>query len=327
MLFEKKINTDLLFFICLFVSTTILIMSCNNKNDDDATDNSLSNAPWHGWNKYEIKPEDSLVRLGHDLIENTSYYFGPKGKIAAISNGMNCQNCHIDGGIVPYGNNFSAVISTYPRFNNRSNDSQSIAGRVNDCFERSLNGKAIDTMGHEMKAFIAYFHWLGDDIPKGTRPLGSGVPQLKFMSRAADPSKGKTVFVNNCQRCHGYNGEGQPNAYATGYIYPPLWGPNSYNTGAGMYRLASCAGFIKNNMPFMEASYRHPKLKEEEAWDVAAFINSQPRPVKQTKNDYPNLARKPIDNPTGPYIDTFSEEQHKYGPFNPIKIAMGKLKK
>ncbi len=327
MLFKKKTNTALLFFICLFVSTTILIMSCNNKNEDDAKDKYLSNAPWYGWNKYEIKPEDSLVRLGHDLIENTSYYFGPKGKIAAISNGMNCQNCHIDGGIIPYGNNFSAVISTYPRFNNRSNDSQSIPSRINDCFQRSLNGKAIDTAGHEMKAFIAYFHWLGDDIPKGTRPLGSGVPQLKFMNRAADPSKGKIVFVNNCQRCHGDNGEGQPNANATGYIYPPLWGANSYNTSAGMYRLSSCAGFIKNNMPFMEANYLHPKLKEEEAWDVAAFINSQPRPVAQTKNDYPNLARKPIDNPVGPYIDTFSEAQHKYGPFKPIKLAMDKLKK
>ncbi len=327
MLFARKINITCFIIICLIVITTILLVSCNSKNDDDRKNRSLSNSPWYGWNKYQIKPEDSLVRLGHDLIENTSYYFGPKGKIAAISNGMNCQNCHIDGGTIPYGNNFSAVIATYPRFNNRSNDSQSIASRVNDCFERSLNGKAIDTTGLEMRAFLAYFHWLGDDIPKGKKPLGSGVPQLKYMDRSADPSKGKMVFVNNCQRCHGNSGEGQPNATASGYIYPPLWGANSYNTGAGMYRLSSCAGFIKNNMPLIEASYQHPKLKEEEAWDVAAFINSQPRPVIQTKNDYPNLARKPIDNPTGPYIDTFSEAQHKYGPFKPIKLAMDKLKK
>jgi thiosulfate dehydrogenase len=317
----KKIKAINLFYK---IAAGIILTSCNN---NDKIKKLPPETPWYGWNKYQIKPEDSLVRLGHDLIENTSYYFGPKGKIAAISNGMNCQNCHIQGGIVPWGNNFSAVIISYPRFNARSGKTMSISRRVNDCFERSLNGTAIDTMSREMNAIIAYMHWIGDDIPKGKKPLGSGIMQLKYLDRAADPAKGEIVYTTTCQRCHGTDGQGQINGDASGYIYPPLWGENSYNTGAGMYRLSGFAGFVKNNMPFLEAQYDHPKLTDEEAWDVAAYVNSKPRPLIKNKNDYPDVSKKPIDAPVGPYADTFSEIQHKFGPFKPIINFMNELKK
>ena len=317
----KKINAINLF--CKITACVILI-SCDNNNHEIK---KLSpETPWYGWNKYQIKPEDSLARLGHDLVENTSYYFGPKGKIAAISNGMNCQNCHIQGGIIPWGNNFSAVIISYPRFNARSGETMSISRRVNDCFERSLNGAAIDTTSREMNAIIAYMHWIGDDVPKHKKPLGSGIMRLKYLDRAADPAKGKIVYTITCQRCHGTDGQGQINGDASGYIYPPLWGENSYNTGAGMYRLSGFAGFVKNNMPFLEAQYDHPKLTDEEAWDVAAYVNSQPRPLIKNKNDYPDVSKKPIDAPFGPYADTFSERQHKFGPFKPIINSMKETK-
>ena len=322
---KKTIGLYIILFFA-FVAETIFLSSCAYHNDKEIKNDLPSEAPWYGWNKYQIKPEDSLVRLGHDLIENTSYYFGPKGKIAAISNGMNCQNCHIQGGIIPWGNNFSAVIMSYPRFSYRSGKMMSISRRVNDCFERSLNGKAIDTTSHEMQAIIAYMHWIGDDIPKDKKPLGSGIMQLPFLDRAADPAKGRKVYVNTCQRCHGANGQGQPNADASGYLYPPLWGENSYNTGAGLYRISGFAGFIKTNMPFPETTYDHPKLTNEEAWDVAAYVNSQPRPLNKNKNDFPDISKKLIDDPAGPYADTFSEEQHKFGPFKPIKDAMEKIK-
>ncbi len=315
-------------FIVLSLIIVINITSLSSCNNNDVVKNDpLPEAPWYGWNKYQIKPEDSLVRLGHDLIENTSYYFGPKGKVAAISNGMNCQNCHINGGIVPWGNNFSAVIISYPRFNNRSCKIMSISRRINDCFERSLNGSAIDTNSREMNAIIAYMHWIGDDIPKGKKPLGSGIMQLPYLNRPADPVRGEKVYINRCQRCHGINGQGQPNADSSGYIYPPLWGENSYNTGAGLYRISGFAGFVKNNMPFLEAEYDHPKLSDEEAWDVAAYVNSQPHPLIKNKNDYPDVLKKPIDAPLGPYADTFSEKQHKFGPFKPIEDALRKIKK
>jgi thiosulfate dehydrogenase len=300
----------------------VLLPSCKISADKEIINDSIPASPWYGWNKYQIKPEDSLVRLGYYLIENTSYYFGPKGKIAAITNGMNCQNCHIQGGIIPWGNNFSAVISTYPRFSYRSGKMMSISRRINDCFERSLNGIAIDTNSHEMKAIIAYMHWIGDDIPPGKKPLGSGIMKLKYLDRAADAAKGQVVFINNCQRCHGKNGEGQISQNSSGFIYPPLWGSHSFNTGAGLYRISGFAGFVKNNMPFGESNYEHPKLTDEEAWDVAAFVNSQPRPLIKNKIDYPDISKKEIDNPNGPYSDTFSEQQHKYGPYKPIIEAL-----
>lgn len=316
-------------FIFLFLITggnILSLTSCNIRNEETKND-SLREAPWYGWNEYQIKPEDSLVRLGYDLIKNTSYYFGPKGKVAAISNGMNCQNCHIRGGIIPWGNNFSAVVMSYPRFNNRSNKIMSLSRRINDCFERSLNGSAIDTTGHEMQAIIAYMHWIGDDIPKDKKPLGSGIMQLPYLNRPADPLKGKQVYINTCQRCHGVNGQGLPNDDESGYVYPPLWGEHSYNTGAGLYRISGFAGFVKTNMPFLEAEYDHPKLTDEEAWDVAAYVNNQPRPPIKNKNDYPDVSKKPIDAPVGPFADTFPEEQHKFGPFKPIIAASQKMKK
>ncbi len=262
-----------------------------------------------------------LIRYGKDLIANTAVYLGPKGKVAAITNGMNCQNCHIEAGAKPFGNCLSAVASTYPVFKPRSGITESIEFRINDCMQRSLNGKTIDSTGREMRAMVAYMKWLGKDVPKGTKPVGAGVGELSFINRAADPEKGKTVFAVQCSRCHGANGEGQPNVDNTAYTYPPLWGPHSYNIGAGLYRISKLAAYVKENMPFEIASHENPQLTDEEAWDVAAFINSQPRPVKKFAHDWPDISKKAFDYPFGPYKDGFSELQHKYGPFDAIKKA------
>ncbi len=305
--------------------STALLPSCNIDSNKYAPNDSEPEGPWYGWNKYQIKPEDSLVRLGYYLIDSTSLYFGPKGKIATTTNGMNCQNCHILGGIIPWGNNFSATIMSYPSFSIRSGTTWTLATRINGCFERSLNGSAIDTTSREMQAIIAYMHWLGDDIPRGKKPIASGIMKLSYLDRPADPVKGNIVYVTNCRRCHGKNGEGLSNKNASGFVYPPLWGPDSYNTGAGLYRLSNFAGFVKNNMPFDKADYKHPQLSDEEAWDVAAFVNSQPRPSFDNSKDYPDLSKKPIDYPFAPFADTFSELQHKYGPFKPIEETKKKL--
>jgi thiosulfate dehydrogenase len=296
------------------------LCSCNGSGNGIRSADTTEHV-WRGWNKYQIPLDDTLVRYGHDLIENTSYYLGPQGTIAQITNGMNCQNCHINGGTVPWGNNYSAVYSTYPQFRDRSGTMETIVKRVSDCMERSLNGKAVDSNSTEMKAILAYMKWLGEGVPKKHKPKGSGIMLLPFMERAADPQKGKLVFINKCQRCHGTDGAGQKNISGKGYTYPPLWGEHSYNTAAGLYRLSRFAGFAKNNMPFGEVEYHNPQLTDEEAWDVAAFVNTQPRPSKIFKEDWPDISKKPIDHPFGPYIDGFSESQHKYGPFKPIAEA------
>ncbi|GAC1595300.1 MAG: hypothetical protein NVS3B8_08760 [Chitinophagaceae bacterium] len=276
---------------------------------------------WRGWNKYQIpfySDSGKLIWYGHELIAKTAYYLGTKGIVAHTTNGMNCQNCHLDGGTIPYGNNFGKVYATYPQFRARNNGIQNIYDRVNDCFERSLNGKALDSSTHEMRAIYAYIKWLGEEVPKGVAKGGTSIMKLKYLDRAADPVAGKEVYLTKCQSCHGNNGQGQKDPEAATYVYPPLWGEHSYNDGAGLYRISSFAGFVKNNMPF-GTDYHDPKLTTEEAWDVAAFVNSQPRPHKNQQADWKNIAKKPIDFPFGPYTDSFTEKQHKYGPFNPIK--------
>ncbi|MFD2932582.1 c-type cytochrome [Spirosoma flavum] len=264
--------------------------------------------------------EGQQVRYGRELIAHTAKYLGPTGSVRHLSNGMNCQNCHLDAGTKILGNNYSAVFSTYPKFRERSGSVETIVKRVSDCFERSLGGRAPDSTSREMKAIVAYMQWLGTDVPKGQRPDGVGLVKLDFLARAADSTKGQLVYVAKCQVCHGVKGEGMKVAGASEYIYPPMWGSHSYNDGAGLYRLSGFAGYVKNNMPF-GANYTNPQLTDEESWDVAAFINSMPRPHKDQTTDWPKVAGKPIDFPFGPYADQFGEKQHKFGPFQPIADA------
>ncbi|GAB3890664.1 c-type cytochrome [Spirosoma agri] len=260
------------------------------------------------------------IRYGRELIAHTAKYLGPAGSVKHLSNGMNCQNCHLEAGTKVLGNNYAAVFSTYPKFRERSGSTETIVKRVSDCFERSLGGTAPDSTSREMKAIVAYMRWLGSDVPQGQRPDGVGLTKLAFLDRAADSTKGQLVYAEKCQVCHGAKGEGMKTPGSSEYVYPPMWGPHSYNDGAGLYRLSNFAGYVKNNMPF-GASYASPQLTDEEAWDVAAFINAMPRPHKNQGNDWPRIASKPIDFPFGPYADPFSEHQHKFGPFQPIADA------
>lgn len=269
--------------------------------------------------------EKDLVVYGKDLIVHTSLYYGPNGSVFKLAtNGMNCQNCHLDAGTKVFGNNYSAVASTYPKYRARSGSIESIQKRVNDCFERSLNGHALDTLSKEMKAIVAYIKFLGKTVAKGEKPAGSGLKELAFLERPADPANGKTVYAEKCQSCHQPTGNGLMNAELTAYTYPPLWGNNSYNDGAGLYRLSNFAKFVKCNMP-QGACHNNTQLSDEEAWDVAAFVNSQPRPKKDISKDWPHTNEKPFDHPFGPYADGFTEEQHKYGPFKEIKDKLALL--
>lgn len=271
--------------------------------------------------------EGALIRYGRELIANTSFYLGPGGKIASISNGMNCQNCHLDAGTRSWGNNYSGVFSTYPKYRDRSGTVESVYKRINDCLERSLNGKPLDTAGREVQAIYAYIKWLGQAVPRGVRPPEAGISTLPCSDRAADTVKGEIVYKGKCARCHGQQGTGVWSTDSNRYTYPPLWGPHSYNTGAGLFRLSCLAGYVKDNMPFGAASHAVPQLTDTEAWDVAAFINSRPRPQKTFRGDWPDISRKPFDHPFGPYADSFSESQHKYGPFSPILARKTDTKK
>jgi thiosulfate dehydrogenase len=280
---------------------------------------STVNDPWQAPDVSSL-PNDETgneIRYGRELIAHTADYLGPQGKVMAISNGMNCQNCHLDAGTKPFGNNYSAVASTYPKFRARSGTAETIEKRVNDCIERSLNGHALADDSHEMKAMVSYIKWLGVNVPKGETPKGAGLVELSYLNTSADSAKGKMLYAEKCVVCHGKNGEGIKHPDSTSWTNPPLWGKDSYNNGAGLFRLSRFAGYIKANMP-LGATYLEPQLSDEEAWNIAAYVNSLPRPTKDLSNDWPDISKKPIDHPFGPYADGFDEAQHKYGPFLPI---------
>jgi thiosulfate dehydrogenase len=179
----------------------------------------------------------------------------------------------------------------------------------------------------EMIAIAAYLRSLGAEY----QATGAGQrqatepPPFKTPNRGADLAAGEDVFRTRCTMCHGADGEGLLAAAdrRKGYLFPPLWGPDSFNNGAGMHRVLTAARFIKARMPLGE-----PTLSDGEAFDVAAFVNSKPRPeMPDLERDYPDRAAKPIDNPYGPFADDFPLEQHRFGPFQPIEAYYKALKK
>lgn len=321
------------FVLTIVISTFYFLgffdVNISNRNKSETT--ILTNDSTEFWlapdiNSITDDKQKDLVLYGKELIVHTSKYLGPKGSVSQISNGMNCQNCHMEAGTKIFGNNYGSVAANYPKYRARSGKEEDVYKRVNDCFERSLNGNALDTLSKEMQAIKAYIEFLGSNVEKGKKAEGSGFKDLAFLDRAADPKKGKEVYVAKCQTCHQANGEGVLNADGTEYSFPPLWGDHAYNDKAGLFRLSNFAKYAKYNMP-LGTSHENPQLTDEEAWDVAAFINSQSRPTMETMNDWPQISEKPIDHPFGPFSDEFSEVQHKYGPFKPIKKKKDEKKK
>ncbi len=286
------------------------------------------NKVWVAPDEYlaETDEDAELIQYGRDIIIHTQDYFGENGLVRPASiNNMNCQNCHLEAGTKPYGNNYFAVESTYPQMRPRSGALESIPKRVNDCFERSLNGQPLDTTSREMKAILAYMRWLGTGIPRGERPKGQGLVEVPFLKRPANPSFGQKIYAEKCVSCHGSDGQGMAMPDSPRW-YPPLWGDKSYNEAAGLFRMSRLAGYVKANMPF-GATFQNPQLTDEEAWDVAAFINSQPRPKHPfLAVDWPDITKKPYDHPFAPFADSFPVAQHKYGPFEPI-LAFQKAQK
>ena len=300
----------------LMFFTSVSNSSCTSPADKKVGDSAPKDSlEWAAPDEAQIPatPQGNLIKYGKELIAHTAIYLGPKGRIAALTNGMNCQNCHLDAGRQLYANSFATVAAAYPKFSPRSGLAESIERKINDCMERSLNGKKLDTASYEMKAMVAYIKWVGSDSSVQSKKAG-GTLQPILLSRSANAKKGKTAYKAKCLSCHGNNGEGLPTADSGSYTYPPLWGDGSYNISAGIFRLTKLAGFIKANMPF-GASYKKPQLTDEEAWDIAAFINDQPRKQTSFTTDWPDVSKKPVDYPFGPYTDSFTEVQHKYGPY------------
>lgn len=268
-----------------------------------------------------IMPKE--VKEGYLLIAETPQYLGSKvadTSMRYLGNNLACVNCHLKAGTQAGSASWIGVAERFPKFGGRSNKIGSLEDRVNGCMERSMNGKKLPKDSRQMKAIISYMNWLGEGLPEEKKKEFAGYVSIKLPEVAVDLKHGKAVFTKQCVVCHGENGQGMRLAdNKAGYQYPPLWGEDSYNDGAGMHRVITSAEFIKSNMPFGQASWDNPVLTDQEAFDVAGYINSFSRPHKaNSEKDYPNKKMKPMSTPYGPYADDFSEEQHKYGPFNPI---------
>lgn len=265
-----------------------------------------------------------LARYGHELATRTFAYLGPEvknKKMRYAGNNLACSSCHQESATKPYAMPWVGVSSTFPQYRGRENDLSTVEERVNGCMERSMNGKALPLGSREMKAFVTYIHFLSRGIPVGAELEGAGTKNSKAPNRRADLATGAAVFKAKCQVCHGENGEGRRAGVkgdAQGYVFPPLWGKDTFNNGAGMNRLLMAMRFVKHNMP-QGVTYVAPVLSDEEAFDVAAYVLSQPRPVKaHLERDFPARWNKPIDAAFPPYVDGMSADQHKYGPFPPL---------
>jgi thiosulfate dehydrogenase len=269
-----------------------------------------------------------LAKYGYTLMVDTANQIGPAaadpGKRYG-GNNLNCQSCHLGAGTQSYAIPLVGVWGQFPQYRGREGEIGTLEERVNGCMRRSMNGRDLPLDGREMKAFLAYIKWLSTGIADGAKLVGAGTLGIKEPARAADPKHGAAVFAENCALCHGQDGQGQHAPTGAGYQFPPLWGPDSYNDGAGMGRVLTAAGFVRHNMP-LGTTFSAPVLSDEEAYDVAAYINSKARPtVADLDKDYPNKLQKPADAPYGPYVDGFSVEQHKFGPFAPIRAKIREL--
>jgi thiosulfate dehydrogenase len=273
-----------------------------------------------------------LVRRGRDLITATYAHIGPEVADRSkrfAGNNLACGNCHLQAGTKKFGVPLFGLFGEFPLYSARLGAQITIEERLNSCMTRSMNGRPLPVAAPEMQAMVAYIKFLSTGVAPGQRLPGLGVGKMPELDRAADPARGKAGYATACVACHGPNGAGIRRSLPTtdlGYMVPPLWGGDSFNDGAGMARLITAANFLHFNMPH-GVDYTNPQLSPEQAWDIAAYVISQPRPHKAgLDKDFPDRLEKPVDTPYGPYADGFSEQEHKYGPFAPIRAAIAKLK-
>jgi thiosulfate dehydrogenase len=207
------------------------------------------------------------VMLGERIFENT-----PKYAAKYTGNTLSCRNCHTDRGRNPLSAPLWAAAPQYPIYRSKNHTINSLAMRIADCFRYSQNGTAPPADSPEVLALMAYTNWLATGLPIGIKPKASGYPALAKPAQEPDRKRGEVVYAANCAVCHGTTGQGS--AVAGAQVIPALWGPQSYNWGAGMHTLDNAAAFVFANMPHGAAK----TLTEQQAWDVAAWIDSQPRP-------------------------------------------------
>lgn len=217
-------------------------------------------------------PFGESIQRGREIFLNPGANATPY-----VGNSLACANCHLDAGRRPDSAPMWAAAGMYPTFRGKNKMINTMEDRINGCFTYSMNAPEGPTGGPPppgdqiYKDLESYFHWLATGAPNRVELPGAGYPSLPELEY--DPVRGKDVFEARCAVCHGDDGEGRQDLNGR-YVFPPLWGPDSYNWGAGMHRVNTAAGFIYANMPLGQPY----SLSPQDAWDVAAYVNSHERP-------------------------------------------------
>jgi len=193
---------------------------------------------------------DELVKKGYLLVAESSKYMGPLAedpKLRFAGNNLSCTNCHLNGGTLSGSASWIGILDRFPQFRGRENKMGTIEERINGCMERSMNGIKLSKNSTQMKAMVAYMDWISRELPKLNSKVFKGYPAIEIPEVAVDLTQGKKIYEKECTLCHGPAGKGIRNKDAEeGYLYPPLWGKDSYNDGAGMHRVItgsiSCCG-------------------------------------------------------------------------------------
>lgn len=206
----------------------------------------------------------ALIRYGRELIVHTRAHLGQY-----VVAGMDCQACHVNAGTKPLGGSFVGIAAQFPQWNERANRFIALQDRLAECFLYSMNGRPPPYDGREMLAMVAYITYLS----RGAQIDATADPHVRLASISLgkpDIAHGRVVYTQKCSACHGAGGQGAG-------PYPPLWGPGSFNGGAGMRRLRTMAGFVRYNMPASAPG----SLSDREAFDVSAYVLMHGRPKFQ----------------------------------------------
>lgn len=221
-----------------------------------------------------------VIQLGKEIVEKTGEH--PLSK-PFVGNALRCASCHLDAGTDPKAGTFLGVATAYPAWSPREQRVITLEDRVLNCFMRSMNGVRPPNGSQASVAVTAYISWLSSGHPmkmNSEKPLGPyHVRALKIDVTEADRKSGEELYKAECAYCHGDNGEGTDDG-------PPVWGPMSYNDGAGLNRNGKLASWLKVAMPLGD-----PSLSEQQALDAAAYVNSHPRPHFDLREHLPKPER------------------------------------
>ncbi|WP_088158604.1 c-type cytochrome [Achromobacter xylosoxidans] len=207
------------------------------------------------------------VREGEQIFLHT-----PQKAAKFVGNNLNCVSCHLDAGRRPDSAPMWAAYVLYPAYRAKNGHVNTLAERLQGCFRFSMNGKAPAADDPALTALQTYMFWLASKAPTGVVLEGQGYRKLPPPAQKADYVRGSEVYAQYCAVCHGAEGQGQKNGKH--WVFPALWGADSFNWGAGMHQIGNAAGFIKANMPLGQGGM----LSDQEAWDVAYFMNAHERP-------------------------------------------------